>query len=72
MAIGRHGHAVLCGSAVDPGGVRVETFQGGRGLARFGGTTTGLALHGDLLDTDEASGNREADERQSPTRDHAA
>ena len=60
------------GSAVDAGGVRVQTLEGGRGWARLGGTTTGLALHGCLLYTDETSGNRDADERQSPKRDHAA
>jgi len=72
VAIRRHGHEVLGGSAVDAGGVRVQTFEGGRGLAGLGSTTTGLARHGGLLCTDTTSGNRDADERQSPKRDHAA
>jgi hypothetical protein len=69
IAIGRHRHEVLGGSAVDPGGMRVETLEGGYRTARRGGMTTNLALHGGLLYTGHTSGNRDADERQSPKRD---
>ena len=72
VTIRRHGHEVLRRSAVDAGGVGVEPLERGRGLPRLGRTTTGLALHGGLLYTDDTSENRDADERQSPKRDHAA
>ena len=73
IAIRGHRDEVLSGPAVDPCGVGVEPFEGGRRLPRLGGTSTSLALHGGLLlYTDNTSGNRDADERQSPQRDHAA
>jgi hypothetical protein len=60
IAIRRHRDEVLGGSAVDAGGVRVETFKGGGRRSSLGDTTPQLALHGGLLYTDETSGNRDA------------
>ena len=72
IAIRGHRDEVLSGPAVDPCGVRVEPFERGRRLPRLGGTSTSLALHRDLLYPHDTSGHRDADERQSPKRDHAA
>jgi trigger factor len=46
-----------------------QPFEGGGRLTGLRSTTTVLALHRGLLYTHETSGNRDADERQSPKRD---
>ena len=49
VAIGRHGDEVLGRAAVDPGGVRVEPFEGRGRVTGLRGAATALALHGGLL-----------------------
>jgi hypothetical protein len=70
VAIGRHSDDVLGRAAIDARRVRMEAFEGvGRGanLRR----TTVMAFPARLLYTGAASGNRDADEWQSPKRDPA-
>ena len=72
IAIGGHGDEVFGLPAINPCRMWVDAVEDGGRDARLGGVTTALAFHRRLLYTSPyASGNRDADEGQSPKRDHA-
>ena len=72
IAIGRDGDKVFGRPAIDSGRIRIDVFQDGGRDTGLRCVTTALAFHGRLLYTVRyASGNRDADEWQSPKRDHA-
>ena len=72
IAIGWYRDEVFGRPAIDPCGVRIDVVEDRWRDARFWRVTTALAFHPGLLYTlPYASGNRDADEWQSPKRDHA-
>jgi len=72
VAIRRNGNEVFRRPAIDPGCVWMEPFERMRRGARFRRRTAAMAFHRRLLSTGDSLQEQDADEGQSPKRDHVA